>query len=446
MEKQPLAARLAALHLDDLTRVLDDLPDWAAEQILYDWPIWARPKQLPPESDWYCWLILAGRGFGKTRTGVEWVRANVEGATPLTAPKSSAARVALLAETAADGRNVMVEGESGLLACCPPGMRPLYEPSKRRLTWPNGAEATLYSAEDPDQLRGPQHHLAWCDELAKWRYLDETWSNLMMGLRLGGRPQVCVTTTPRPLPFLKELMADPSTAVTRGSTFENAGNLPRSFMDQVVRKYGGTRIGRQELEAEILDDVPGALWSRGIIEKARVRTAPALVRIVIAVDPPVTSGPGADACGIVAAGRDTDDTAYVLEDLTVGGLSPNAWASRAIAAYHAREADRLVAEVNNGGELVASLMRQIDPAVSYRAVRASRGKVARAEPVAALYERGLVRHVGAFPELEDEMCAFLAGSDGRVMGHSPDRVDALVWALTDLMLGPGGPPRVRPID
>jgi len=439
-----LAERLCALSPEDLKAVLDGMPDSALDHILHDWTVWARPKQLAPEGGWFCWLILAGRGFGKTRTGAEWIRGLVE-ARHVDARKGDALRIAIVAETAHDGRNVMIEGESGLLACAPPHFRPAYEPSKRRLTWPNGAEATLFSAEDPDQLRGPQHHLAWCDELAKWRYPEEAWSNLTLGLRLGDAPRVCVTTTPRPLPFLKDLMADPSTVTTRGSTFENAGNLPRTFMDQVRRRYGGTRLGRQELEAEILDDVPGALWTRDMIESARLRDAGAMARVVVAIDPPVTSGPGADACGMVVAGLAPDGHVYVLDDRTAAGLSPHKWASRAIEAYHDFRADRLVAEVNNGGELVASLVRQIDDSVSYREVRASRGKVARAEPVAALYERGLVHHVGAFPELEDEMCGFVTGGDGRVGGRSPDRVDALVWAVTDLALMRGRAPRVRPV-
>lgn len=446
-----LAERLGVLPTRRLASVLDGLPDWACAQLLYDWSFWARPKQIPPDGNWFCWLILAGRGFGKTRTGAEWVRMLVEGSTPMTAPPgrtsdpegSDALRVAIVAETAHDGRSVMIEGESGLLATAPPDRRPHYEPSKRRLTWPNGAEATVYSAEDPDQLRGPQHHIAWCDELAKWRYPEDVWANLTLGLRLGAQPRICVTTTPRPLPFLKTLLKDPSTVTTRGSTFENSGNLPKTFIDQVTGLYAGTRLGRQELEAEILEDVPGALWSRDALEQLRRRAAPEMARMVVAVDPPVTSGPGADACGIVVAGAGLDGAVYVLEDLSAVGLSPNQWATRAIEAYHRWDADRLVAEVNNGGELVAAVVRQIDGSVSYRDVRASRGKVTRAEPVAALYERGLVHHVGALPALEDEMCAFMAGTDGRVGGHSPDRVDALVWAIHELVLRRADPPRVR---
>lgn len=414
--------------------------DWDA--LLHDWRFWARPAQLPPDGDWFCWLILAGRGFGKTRTGAEWVRAHVEGGSPLRAADDGAARIALVAETWSDARDVMVEGESGLLATARPGARPRFEPSKRRLTWPNGAVVQIYSADEPDQLRGPQHSLAWCDELAKWRQPEDVWANLLMGLRLGARPRVTVTTTPRPIAILKALMAAPSSVVTRGTTHDNRANLPESFIAEVTARYAGTRLGRQELLAEILEDVPGALWTRAMIEAARVAILPPLERVVVAVDPPVTSGEQADACGIIVAGKGADGRAYVLADETVQGASPLEWARVAVAAYAAHGADRLVAEVNNGGELVAAVLRQVDPAISYRAVRASRGKTARAEPVAALYEQGRVAHAGSFSALEDQMCCFVAGEAWQGTG-SPDRVDALVWALSDLMLGRGGEPRFR---
>nr|WP_279347278.1 terminase family protein [Govania unica] len=397
---------------------------------------------MAPAGDWFCWLILAGRGFGKTRSGAEWLRGLVEGGSPLRSASAAVERIALVAETWSDARDVMVEGESGLLATARPGARPKFEPSKRRLTWPNGAVAQIYSADEPDQLRGPQHSLAWCDELAKWRHADLAWANLLMGLRLGVRPRVMVTTTPRPMPLLKNLMTASSSVVTRGATRDNAANLPPSFMVEMTARYGGTRLGRQELEAEILEDVPGALWTRGMIETARVAEGPGFARIVVAVDPPVTSGERADACGIVVAAKGEDGRAYVLADLTVKGATPLEWARAAVAAYADYGADRLVAEVNNGGELVAAVLRQVDPTVSYRAVRASRGKAARAEPVAALYEQGRVHHMGSFPALEDQMCCFVAGEAWAGEG-SPDRVDALVWAVTDLMLGPGGMPRFR---
>jgi phage terminase large subunit-like protein len=335
----------------------------------------------------------------------------------------------------------MVEGVSGLLAVHPPELRPLYEPSKRQVRWENGTVAHLYSAEDPDSLRGPQFSAAWCDELAKWRRPDETWAMLQFGLRLGAAPRQVVTTTPRPITLIKELLADPLTAVTRVATAANAINLAPAFLESVVGRYRGTRLGRQELDAEILDDRPDALWPRALIERCRVAHAPELRRIVVAVDPPATSGPKSDACGIVAAGLGADGRAYVLDDATVVGARPLDWARRAIAVYRRYEADRIVVEVNQGGDLVETVIRQIDATVPVRPVRAARGKWLRAEPVAALYEQGRVAHLGAFPALEDEMSDF--GPDGLSGGRSPDRVDALVWALTELLLRKRPEPRVR---
>jgi len=401
-----------------------------ARALLYDWPFWARPAQLPPQGNWRVWLLLAGRGFGKTRTGAELMRARVATWT--------ARRVALVAPTAADARNVMVEGESGILAISPPWDRPRYEPSKRRLTWPNGAIATLYSADEPERLRGPQHDATWCDELGSWRN-PEAWDMLMFGLRLGTDPRVVVTTTPRPTKLIRALIADPTAIVTRGSTYENRANLAPAFLEQIVRKYEGTRLGRQELEAELLDDVPDALWSRGIIEAARARTAPTLIRVVVAIDPAATSTEDADETGIIVAGKDGQGQGWVLADAS-GRYQPTEWAKTAVAAYRAHHADRVVAEVNNGGDMVEATLRVIDPNVPFAAVRASRGKITRAEPVAALYEQGRVHHLGAFPQLEDQMCSFTPAGDRdfamRSAGGSPDRVDALVWALTDLLLEP----------
>lgn len=401
-----------------------------ARALLYDWQFWARPNQLPPEGNWRVWLLLAGRGFGKTRTGAELIRARVTART--------ARRLALVAPTAADARDVMVEGESGVLAISPPWDRPRYEPSKRRLTWPNGAIGTLYSADEPERLRGPQHDAAWCDELGSWRY-PEAWDMLMFGLRLGMDPRVVVTTTPRPTRLIRQFTADPMVVVSRGTTSENRANLAPEFLEQIVRKYQGTRLGRQELEAEILDDAPGALWSRGIIEAVRAHTPPAFARVVVAIDPAVTSGEAADETGIIVAGKDSGGHGWVLADAS-GRYQPTEWAKVAISAYGAHRADRIVAEVNNGGEMVEATLRMIDPNVSFGAVRASRGKVTRAEPVAALYEQGRVHHLGAFPLLEDQMCGFTRGAHGdfdiRSAGYSPDRVDALVWALTDLLVEP----------
>ena len=385
--------------------------------------------------------MLAGRGFGKTRAGAEWVRANVCGASPLA--RGAHGRVALVAETAADARDVLVEGESGLLAVHPPGFRPLFEPSKRRLTWPNGARATLYNAVEPDQLRGPQHDLAWADELAKWRHARRTWDQLQFGLRLGPRPRQCVTTTPRPIETLKALIEDPDTVITRGSSYENMANLAPAFIQRIVRRYEGTRLGRQELNGELLDDLPGALWTRARIDELRRLKAPALARIVVAIDPAVGSAATSDETGIVVAGLGRDDHGYVLADLSLRG-TPDTWGRVAVDAYCRWRADRIVGEVNNGGEMIEHVLRTIDPTVSYKAVRASRGKVARAEPVAALDEQGRVHHVGTFPALEDQMCAFGAAPAADSRRGSPDRVDARVWALSELMIHTaGGTPRLR---
>jgi phage terminase large subunit-like protein len=385
---------------------------------VHHWPLWARPEQLLPQGDWDTWLILSGRGWGKTRTGAEAVR---EWA------RNPGWRIALVGRTAADVRDVIVEGESGILACCPTWERPLYEPSKRRLTWPNGAQATTYSADEPDLLRGPQHHAALCDELATWAYLDEAWSNLVLGLRLGAQPRKVITTTPRPLALIRQLLADTRCQVTRGSTFDNAQNLAASALREFRAKYEGTRLGRQELNGEVLDDVPGALWARPQLDGSRVHVAPELARIVVAIDPAVTASAESDETGIVVAGKGVDGALYVLADRSCR-LSPDGWARRAIVALDEFAADRIVAEVNNGGDLVENVLRTVRPEAPYRAVRASRGKRVRAEPIAALYEQGRVHHVGLHAQLEDQMCSFLPEGNER----SPDRVDALVWALTDL--------------
>lgn len=383
-----------------------------------NWRSIARPKQLPPEGDWLVWLIRTGRGWGKTRTGAEWVREQVD---------AGRQRIALVGETAADARDVMVEGESGIMACSLPSNRPLYEPSKRRLTWPNGAIATTYSGDDPDQLRGPQHDAAWVDELAKMRRAQETWDNLMFGLRLGQRPQTLVTTTPRPLKLLRDLIAMPSTVQVQGHTEENLENLALSYREQVIARYEGTRLGRQELAGEILEDVEGALWTLVQIDALRVKEAPALSRVVVAIDPAVTSNEDSDETGIIVAGV-ADGHGYVLADLS-GRYSPDAWARRAISALDLYHADRIVAEVNNGGDLVEATLRTIDRGVPYKAVHASRGKVTRAEPVAALFEQGKCHVVGSLPRLEDQLTTWSQGM------RSPDRLDACVWALTELMLG-----------
>ncbi len=402
--------------------ILAEMTDRELAVLLSDWRFSAREKQIPPPGDWRIWLVLAGRGFGKTRTGAEWVRDQVE--------SGHCRRIALVAATAADARDVIVEGESGLLAICPSWNRPVYEPSKRRLTWPNGALATTYSADEPDRLRGPQHDAAWCDELATWRY-PEAFDMLMFGLRLGDDPRCVVTTTPRPVKHLIDLINAPTTAVTRGTTYENRAHLAPAFFEQIVRKYEDTRLGRQELYAAILDDTPGALWTRDLIDGYRARIFPPLTRIVVAIDPAVTAEEGSDETGIVVVGKSDDGHAFVLEDRSLRA-SPATWADQAVTAYHKFSADRVIGEANKGGDLVETTIRTVESSVSYKKVYASRGKVTRAEPVAALYEQGKVHHVGYFPSLEDQMCSWVPGMP------SPDRMDALVWAITDLLLDSPG--------
>lgn len=400
---------------------------------------WARPEQLAPEGMWDVWLYLAGRGAGKTRSGAEWVREKT---------KAGCGRIGMIAPTAGDARDVMVEGESGLLAVCWAGDRdfrgntlgrPRYEPSKRRVTWENGAQASLFSGEEPERLRGPQHDAIWADELAAWAYVRETWDMAMFGLRLGSHPQTMVTTTPKPLALLKELLLDGMTVATRGSTFDNKANLAPSALRKYREKYEGTRLGRQELNAEILDDLPGALWERARIDEYRVKDAPELKRIVVAIDPSGTSGSSEDSAndvGIVVAGLGINDRGYILADRTCN-LSPDGWGKRGVAAFYEFNADRIIAERNFGGAMVEHVIRTVDRRVPYREVHASRGKVARAEPVAALYEQGRVSHVGSLPALEDQMC--LVSSEGYTGEGSPDRVDAAVWALTELMLNKDAP-------
>ncbi len=424
--------------------LLDLLGAPMAAGLLADWEIWARQDQLPPAAapngrPWSTWLVLGGRGAGKTRAGAEWVRGLALGRAPFT--ERPVGRIALVAETMADVREVMVEGVSGLLSVHADGERPLYEASRRRLVWPNGAVAQGFSAEDPESLRGPQFEAAWLDELAKWRRAEATFDMLQFGLRLGARPRQMVTTTPRPTALLKRLMTDPTTAVTRARTAANARHLAPGFIDTVLARYGGTRLGRQELDGELIEDRPGALWSRAAVEAAREVEAPPLARVVVAVDPPASSRAGADACGLVCAGIDGSGLVHVLADDSIAGLRPALWAARAVALFHRFSADRIVAEVNQGGEMVKAVLAEVDPQVPVEMVRATRGKFLRAEPVAALYEQGRVRHAGAFPDLEDEMCDFT--TDGLSSGRSPDRLDALVWAVTALALGEKARPRVR---
>jgi phage terminase large subunit-like protein len=384
--------------------------------------------------------MLGGRGAGKTRLGAEWLRALALGTQPYADRPHG--RIALVGETEHDVRSVMIEGESGLMRISPRAERPTWIPSRRRLEWNNGAVAEIFSAEDPDSLRGPQFEAAWCDELAKWREAEAAFDMLQFGLRLGRRPRQLITTTPRPVPLLRRLVADSRTAVTRATTHANAAHLSPAFLAEVIERYAGTRLGRQEIDGEIVEDRPDALWSRALIESARIDSAPQLARIVIGIDPPASSRQGADACGLVAAGRSEDGCVYVLEDATIAGASPAAWATRAIALYRRLNADLIVAEVNQGGDMVRAVLREVDASVPLKAVHATRGKYLRAEPVAAMYAQGRVRHVGArLQQLEDQMCMF--GLDGLSGGASPDRLDALVWAVTELTARTGPGPRIR---
>lgn len=412
----------------------------------YLFEFWALPHQVPPEGDWRTWVILGGRGAGKTRAGSEWVRQMVEGPRPR--DPGRATRVALVGATIEQAREVMVFGDSGILACSPPDRRPDWVAGRKALVWPNGAEAQLFSGHAPESLRGPQFDAAWADELAKWKFGTETWDMLQFGLRLGADPRACVTTTPRNVAVLKDLLAQDSTVMTHAPTWANRANLAPGFLQEVQRRFAGTRQGRQELDGVLLADAEGALWTTAMLQAAEVTQAPELSRIVVAVDPPVTGHSSSDDCGIVVAGvvnagPPQDWRAWVIEDATVSGASPLEWARAAVAAMRRHGADRLVAEVNQGGALVESVVRQVDPLVSYRAVRASKGKAVRAEPIAALYEQGRVFHLRGLDALEDQMCQMTPrGFLGR---GSPDRVDALVWALHTLMIEPAGQgdPRMR---
>lgn len=431
----------------DLSK-LEDLTDEEADDLLHTWELWARPNQLEPEpilpngEHWTTWLILAGRGFGKTRCGsetiIKWVR------------EGKCKHLALIAQDSADARDVMVEGESGILACSPRDFMPKYEPSKRRLTWPNGARATLFSAEDYDSLRGPQFDGAWLDELCKWRYASLAWDNLQFGLRLGDHPRQIITTTPRPMKLLKEIILRSDTYITKGSTMENLANLAPPFRKAVVDKYAGTRIGRQELNAELLDDAPGALWNRAMLDAHRLMplnstsrvVLPDFVRVVVAVDPQKEMGESAAETGIMVVGKTANGQGYLLEDLSING-SPEEWGRRAVQAFDDWAADKIVYEANQGGEMVAAVLRGAAKSlkedklrtadfVPLKAVHATRGKYVRAEPVSQLYEQGRIHHVGFFAELEDQLCEYTP--DGS-MEYSPDRMDALVWGFTELLVG-----------
>lgn len=416
------AQRLALQPPDIVDEFFSSLTDEEANALLYEWSFWARPKQKPPPGNWTYWLLLAGRGFGKTKTVAHWA---IDKARDM--PGS---RGAVVAATAADARDVLVEGASGILASSPPDFMPVYEPSKRRLTWPNGSVATIFSADQPDRLRGPQFHWAVADELAAWRFAQDAWDMLQFGLRLGENPQCAIATTPRPTAVIKELVADENCVVTHGTTYENRENLAPAFFRQVIAKYENTRLGRQELLAQILDDVPGALWNRDLLDSTRVKQALECFKIVVAVDP--ASSTGTTGIVVVGVGKlDGITHGYVLEDCTTeAGASPGAWGLAAVQAYHRWQADAIVAEVNHGGNMVEHVIRTVEGGknVSYRAVRASRGKYTRAEPVASLFEQKKAHCVGMLGLLEDELCTWIPGED------SPNRLDAMVWGFTDLML------------
>lgn len=405
-------------------QTLESLTDEQAINLLYDWHFWARANQIQPTNAlWNIWMLLAGRGFGKTRTGAEFIREEIEGGYK--------GQVHLIGPTAADVRDVMVEGESGLLAVSPPWNRPNYEPSKRRLTWPNGAVGITFSAEEPKRLRGPQCGLMWADEIAAWRY-PETWDMALFGWRIGN-PKAVVTTTPKPTPLVKDLMTTKGVVVTKGNTYENRANLADIFFDTVISKYEGTRLGQQEIHAEILEDTPGALWNYDLISDNRCTFEKfkgiELVRIAVAIDPAVSAKVTSNETGIIAGGIDKDGEGYILADRS-GIYSPTDWAKKAIELFARLKGDRILAEVNNGGDMVEATLRSIQPRIPYLKVHASRGKRTRAEPISALYEQGLVHHVGVFPDLEDQLTTWDA-TDG---SDSPDRLDALVWLLTWLML------------
>jgi len=417
------AEELAALPEAQRNEFMATLTEVQFAELLYDWRgFLARPDQIAPDGDWDIWMILAGRGFGKTRSGAEWVREQV---------KAGAKRIALVAETQKDLEEVMIEGDSGLLSIFPPDERPDYRKKPVRLTFSTGAIALGYNATQPDQLRGPQFDAAWCDELAKWRYARETWDQLQFGLRLGDHPRQIVTTTPRPIELVKSIVAghEGTAHITRGRTLDNRPNLAATFLSKIEARYAGTRLGRQELEGEILGDLPGALWRQDQIDTYRVTEVPdSLGRIVVSVDPAVTNTDQSDEHGLLVAGID-GQTGYVLEDASVRG-SPLIWARRAIALHDKYAADGIVVEVNQGGDMVANTLRSVREGLNIIEVRATRGKHVRAEPIAALYEQGRVHHVGAFPELENQMTMMTnAGFEGE---GSPDRLDALVWALTEL--------------
>lgn len=434
---------LADTSLKTRDRIAHALNDAERAEFAYHWKFFARAAQLPPAGDWRTWLIMAGRGFGKTRAGAEWVR--------MTAERNPDARIALVSSSLVEARAVMVDGESGIIACCPPDRAPRFETSLRRLKFPNGAQAQLFSAAEPESLRGPQHSHAWCDEIGKWPLATDKatrcWDNLVMGLRLGGDPRVAVTTTPRAVPLVQRLLAQESeaaTVVSRGSTFDNAANLPARFIAAIESEFAGSQLVRQEIGGELVNDIEGALWSRSLIERCReTQTQAENRRVVVAVDPPASAN--GDECGIIVAALGSDDKARVLADCSLANALPDRWAAAAANAADEWSADRVVAEANQGGAMVETVLRAANSVMPVKLVHASRAKAARAEPVAALYSAGRVGHCGSFPQLEDQMCGMMVGGEYAGPGRSPDRLDALVWAMSELMLTRSARPSVRTI-
>jgi len=427
MSKAEIVARLP---MDDQDAFLKSLSPAELDLLLTDWSFWGRPKQLVPIGDWFVWLIMAGRGFGKTRCGAEAIRGWQE---------QGYSRFALIGQNSADVRDVMLFGDSGLITISPKHNKPVHIASRRLIEWPNGAVAHLYSGDEPDQLRGPQHEKGWADEIAKYKYLDECLDMFELGLRLGNKPQYVATTTPKPKPALKKMIKDPSTIITTGSSFENLSNLAAVFVDRVIRKYEGTRLGRQELYAVLFEDVAGALWNHNVIDRNRVMVAPDLIRIVVAIDPSTTCNARSDEAGIVVVGLGANGHVYVLRDSSMKA-HPNIWAANAVHLYKEFMADLIVGEANNGGDLVEIVIRIYGPNVNYQKVHAARGKHTRAEPVAALYEKNVVHHVGEFTELETELVEWVPGEE------SPNRLDALVWGISALMFDDDSPGELRAID
>jgi phage terminase large subunit-like protein len=439
MPNHELLEYLLALPEAERLKELRNLSEPERQEFRTHWRLWARSTQLPPPGDWRTWLVMAGRGFGKTRAGSEWVRG--------LADADPSARIALVAASLGEARAIMVEGESGLLAVCPDSHFPTFEPSLKRLTWPNGAQATLYSALEPESLRGPQNSHAWCDEIAKWDNVsskaERTWDNLLLGLRLGTDPRLMATTTPRAVALIRRLNDAPTddVTITHGATEDNRHNLPPRYINDIRRSFGKSLLGRQELDGELITDVEGALWTRAMLEACRESAASSPpARVVVAVDPPVSAT--GDACGIVVCALGEDGIGLVLADCTVEKASPERWARAVANAAKASSADRVVAEANQGGAMVASVLRAAQISLPLKLVHAARGKVARAEPVAALYEAGRVRHAGIFPQLEDQLCGLIAGGGYEGPGRSPDRADALVWGLSELLLGRRSVPRI----